>query len=435
MADRRAAWRAEVAPALDPDRLVFLDETSAKTNLARTHGYAPRGDRLVEAVPHGHWHTTTFVGGLRADGFVAPVVVDGAVNGDLFRAYVEQHLAPALRPGDVVVMDNLGSHKVAGVRAAIEGAGGRLLYLPPYSPDLNPIENAFSKLKRLLRAAARADGRGAVAADRPAARPVRPGRVPELLPALRVRRYTRLKSALNGWIHALPPLQHRRQREPRQPAERRPDHRPDRDHEPLRHVAPDAAPRRLAVLQVEPPAERRRDRPEQHPGDDHAVEHAGRQPRTPVPRRRPVFIPHSAFRTPHFLRLRRTPGPASGGVGGGRGGRDRRRVGLRHRLRLLILPKVRDRHPGHDLLDLLPVELLVQQEGLGDPVELLAVRPHQPGRPLLRVRQDPLDLLVDQPGRPLAERPALDDLLAEEGRGPRPAGSRPGRAGRSSRAG
>ena len=154
MAARRAAWRTQVMPALDPDRLVFLDETWAKTNMARTTGYAPRGERLVEAVPHGHWQTTTFVGALRADGFVAPVVIDGAVNGELFRAYVAQHLAPALRPGDVVVMDNLGAHKVAGVREAIEAAGGRLLYLPPYSPDLNPIENAFSKLKRLLRRAA-----------------------------------------------------------------------------------------------------------------------------------------------------------------------------------------------------------------------------------------------------------------------------------------
>jgi transposase len=141
-------------PGLDPRRLVFLDETWAKTNMARTHGYAPKGERLVEAAPHGHWHTTTFVGAIRATGFVAPLVVDGAVNGELFRAYVERVLVPELRRGDVVVMDNLGSHKVAGVRRAIEGAGCRLLYLPPYSPDLNPIENAFSKLKRLLRAAA-----------------------------------------------------------------------------------------------------------------------------------------------------------------------------------------------------------------------------------------------------------------------------------------
>jgi transposase len=147
-------------PALDPDRSVFLDETWAKTDMARAAGYAPRGERLVEAVPHGHWHTTTFAGGLRADGFAAPVVTAGAVNGELLRAYVEQQLAPALRPGDVVVTDNLGSHEVAGVREAVEAAGASVLYLPPYSPDLNPIENAFSKLKRLLRAAAERTAEG-----------------------------------------------------------------------------------------------------------------------------------------------------------------------------------------------------------------------------------------------------------------------------------
>lgn len=141
-------------PALDPAKLVFIDETWAKTNMARTHGYAPRGERLVGAAPHGHWHTTTFVGALTARGFIAPMVVEGAVNGPVFRAYVEQVLVPELRRGDVVVMDNLGSHTVAGVRAAIEGAGCRLESLPPYSPDLNPIENAFSKLKGLLRRAA-----------------------------------------------------------------------------------------------------------------------------------------------------------------------------------------------------------------------------------------------------------------------------------------
>jgi transposase len=143
-----------VIPRLDPERVVFIDETWAKTNMTRTHGYAPRGERLIDAAPHGHWHTTTFVGALRADGLVAPLVVDGAINGELFRAYVEQVLVPELRPGDVVVLDNLGSHKVAGVRRAIEPAGCQLLFLPPYSPDLNPIENAFSKLKRLLRRAA-----------------------------------------------------------------------------------------------------------------------------------------------------------------------------------------------------------------------------------------------------------------------------------------
>jgi transposase len=122
--------------------------------MTRTHGYAPKGKRLVDAAPHGHWQTTTFVGALRNDGFIAPMVVDGSINGDVFRAYVEQVLVPELRPGDTVVMDNLGSHLVVGVRAAIEAAGCRLELLPPYSPDFNPIENAFSKLKRLLRSAA-----------------------------------------------------------------------------------------------------------------------------------------------------------------------------------------------------------------------------------------------------------------------------------------
>lgn len=133
---------------------MFLDETWATTTMARTHGRAPRGERLVAAVPHGHWHTTTFLCGLRADGPIAPLVVDGAINGAVFHAYVEQMLAPTLRRGDVVIMDNLGSHKVAGGRQAIEARGAVPLYLPPYSPDLNPIELAFSKLKRLLRTAA-----------------------------------------------------------------------------------------------------------------------------------------------------------------------------------------------------------------------------------------------------------------------------------------
>lgn len=153
MRKRRAEWVAG-QPALDPTRLVFLDETWAKTNMARTHGYAPKGERLVAAVPHGRWHTTTFVGALTTRGFIAPLVLDGAINGEWFRAYVEKVLVPELRPGDAVILDNLGSHTVAGVREAVERAGCRLLFLPPYSPDLNPIENAFSKLKRLLRKAA-----------------------------------------------------------------------------------------------------------------------------------------------------------------------------------------------------------------------------------------------------------------------------------------
>lgn len=121
------------------------------TAMVRTHGRAPRGERLVCAVPAGHWHTTTFLCGLRHDGLVAPLVLDCAVNGATFLAYVEQMLAPTLGPGDLVVLDNLSSHKVAGVREAVEARGATLLYLPPYSPDLNPIEQVFSKLKRLLR--------------------------------------------------------------------------------------------------------------------------------------------------------------------------------------------------------------------------------------------------------------------------------------------
>jgi transposase len=122
--------------------------------MARTLGRAPRGERLIAPVPHGHWHTTTFLCGLRHDGLVAPLVLDGAINGAAFFAYIEQILCPPLRPGDIVICDNLPSHKVAGVREAIEACGASLLYLPAYSPDLNPIELAFSKLKRLLRSTA-----------------------------------------------------------------------------------------------------------------------------------------------------------------------------------------------------------------------------------------------------------------------------------------
>jgi len=150
--EAREAWKA-AQPGLDPARLVFLDETWAATNMTRRYGRAPSGQRLVDAVPHGHWKVTTFVAALRQGGLVAPMTCDGAVNGDLFVAYVEQCLVPALQPGDVVVMDNLAVHKRAEVRGRIEAAGCRLLYLPPYSPDLNPIEKAFAKLKALLRKA------------------------------------------------------------------------------------------------------------------------------------------------------------------------------------------------------------------------------------------------------------------------------------------
>lgn len=152
MKEKRAAWAARM-PGLDPAKLVFLDETGANTKMTRRYGRAPRGERVIDAVPHGHWKTTTFVAALRADGLVAPMVIDGAMNGDVFVAYAEQVLVPTLRPGDTVVMDNLSSHKrVAAVRA-IERAGCSVVYLPPYSPDYNPIELAFAKIKARLRAA------------------------------------------------------------------------------------------------------------------------------------------------------------------------------------------------------------------------------------------------------------------------------------------
>jgi transposase len=154
VAARREGWRGEVMPGLDAGRLVFIDETAAKTDMARTHGYAPRGRRPEGEVPSRRWQTTTFVGAMRQGGFLAPLVVDGAITGELFEAYVRRVLVPELRAGDVVVLDDLSCHKRAGVREAIEAAGGTPLLLPPYSPDLNPIEMAFSKLKRLLRKAA-----------------------------------------------------------------------------------------------------------------------------------------------------------------------------------------------------------------------------------------------------------------------------------------
>ncbi len=150
---QRLAW-FEAQPDLDPERLIFIDETWASTAMARTHGRAPRGERLRMGVPFGHWKTTTFVAGLRLSGLVAPMVLDGPINRRSFEAYVDQVLVPELRPGDVVIMDNLASHKSPAVRAAIEAAGAELRFLPPYSPDFNPIENAFSKLKTLLRKAA-----------------------------------------------------------------------------------------------------------------------------------------------------------------------------------------------------------------------------------------------------------------------------------------
>jgi transposase len=153
VAEARTAWRQRQGE-LTPERLVFIDETWASTNMTRRYGRSPKGERCLGAVPHGHWKTSTFLAALRQDRVAAPCVIDGAINGETFRAWVEQFLAPTLKPGDIVVMDNLASHKVTGVREAIEVAGASLLYLPPYSPDLNPIEQLFAKIKALLRKAA-----------------------------------------------------------------------------------------------------------------------------------------------------------------------------------------------------------------------------------------------------------------------------------------
>ena len=153
MARRRQVW-FDGQPDLDPERLIFVDESGANTKMTRLRGRARRGERCRAAVPHGHWKTTTFVGALRLGGMTAPMVLDGPMNGPAFLAYVEQVLAPTLIKGDTVIMDNLPAHKVAGVRAAIEAAGARIRLLPPCSPDFNPIELAFAKLKALLRRAA-----------------------------------------------------------------------------------------------------------------------------------------------------------------------------------------------------------------------------------------------------------------------------------------
>jgi transposase len=139
---------------LDPARLVFIDETAASTKMVRLRGRCARGMRLIGHAPHGHWKTITFVAGLRNDGMIAPFVLDGPMDGSIFVSYIEQFLAPTLDRRDVVIMDNLAAHKVAGVRDAIEAVGATLRYLPQYSPDFNPIEQSFSKLKAHLRKAA-----------------------------------------------------------------------------------------------------------------------------------------------------------------------------------------------------------------------------------------------------------------------------------------
>lgn len=152
VAQARAQWQSDQA-SLDPGRLVFIDETGASTKMARLYGRALRGRRVIGRVPWGHWKTITFGAALRCDGLTAPFVIDCPMNADIFVAYIRQCLAPVLRAGDIVVLDNLPAHKVDEVREIIEAVGAELRYLPPYSPDLNPIEMCFAKLKAHLRKA------------------------------------------------------------------------------------------------------------------------------------------------------------------------------------------------------------------------------------------------------------------------------------------
>lgn len=152
VARRRQRWKARQG-SFDPEKLVFIDETWIKTNMAPLRGWGPKGKRLRAYAPHGRWRTLTFIGALRLDELTAPCVFDGPINGECFRAYIQQMVAPVLKPGDIVVMDNLGSHKGKAIRQAIKKAGARLLFLPPYSPDFNPIEQAFSKVKHWMRCA------------------------------------------------------------------------------------------------------------------------------------------------------------------------------------------------------------------------------------------------------------------------------------------
>ena len=153
VARRRAQWKKRQTRN-EPERLVFIDEIWTKTNMEPLRGWAPRGERLGASAPHGHWKTMTFVAALRCDRIEAPWLLDGPINGEAFKTYVEKVLAPTLKPGDLVIMDNLGSHKGGAIRRAIRAARAKLFFLPEYSPDLNPIEQVFAKLKHLLRKAA-----------------------------------------------------------------------------------------------------------------------------------------------------------------------------------------------------------------------------------------------------------------------------------------
>jgi transposase len=149
----RILWR-ERQPSWDAHRLVFIDETGLNTKMARLYGRAPVGQRCVAAIPHGHWQSSTFIAALRLEGMTAPFLIEGAVDADVFTAYLQHVLSPELRPGDIVILDNLSTHKMARVGELIAATGAEVRYLPPYSPDLNPIEQAFAKLKAHLRQAA-----------------------------------------------------------------------------------------------------------------------------------------------------------------------------------------------------------------------------------------------------------------------------------------
>ncbi len=174
MKAERAAWREEFA-AIDPSRLVFVDESGATTAMDRIHGRAPSGVRVDGAVPHGHWKVVTLTAAVRLDGVGACLAFDGATNTACFETDVERCLAPTLRPGDIVVMDNLSCHKTAEVARLVEAAGAEVRFLPAYSPDLNPIERLFSKLKAYLRSAAARTVDGLIAAMGDALRAIRPG--------------------------------------------------------------------------------------------------------------------------------------------------------------------------------------------------------------------------------------------------------------------
>lgn len=147
---RREQWK-KYQKNIAPEKLVFLDETWIKTNMIRTRGWSKKGERLLDYTPFGHWKTLTFIGALRQSGMIAPMVFDSPICGDSFKAWVEQCLLPELKEGDVVIMDNLSSHKTQSIRKLIRSVGAKVFYLPPYSPDLNPIENCFSKVKSWLR--------------------------------------------------------------------------------------------------------------------------------------------------------------------------------------------------------------------------------------------------------------------------------------------